>query len=241
MSAPFGPYSTWVLAALLLGLVASIVAFVIQFRQARKAKFFYWRQEAARRARWLALVILLLLIASGALAWMIGQAPAEPPTVAETPSPSPSPTARGRPPTTVAPTPLGSPPVTPVPSLVLTLTPTRIPTPAIATKPSFIFVTFAEDVSADNQPVRPAETFPPMQKPVYAFFQYAAMQNGTPWTMTWLRDGVELASETTEWGWGAYGTAFIFYQPPGGYEAGRYLLRAYIGDELQFEADFEVR
>jgi len=102
-------------------------------------------------------------------------------------------------------------------------------------------ITFGRGITEDKQPLEPGTVFAASPQPVYAFFEYRGMANGTAWTFVWLRDGEEMWRETWEWSWGSYGRTWLFYTPPGGYTPGNYEVRLYIGDELQQTGTFVVR
>jgi len=246
MSAPFRFFPTGALILLAVMTAISAVALVVQWREAKHAPFFLLRYEAAKRARRLLLLTVLLVIGMGITGWLTIQylrhpteAPARP---AVTPAVLPTPTTAGGeagtqpPPTptrTRMPSPTPTPPVTPTPS---SRPMTRSP------GASFTFITFAQGVSASNEPLMPGQVFSlPLERPIYAFFRFAEMENGTPWRAVWRKGSVELVSDEFQWEWGRYGTAYVYFLPPGGFDAGAYSLQLYIGDDLQFEASFEVQ
>ncbi|MGQ9516834.1 MAG: hypothetical protein ACUVT1_06175, partial [Anaerolineae bacterium] len=122
-------------------------------------------------------------------------------------------------------------------------TPTFTPRPATP-RPgaSFTFITFARGITESKEPLMPGSAFPlPVERPIYAFFRFTEMENGTPWRAVWRKDTVELAVDELEWQWGRYGTAYVYFLPPGGFDAGAYSLQVYIRDDLQFTASFEIQ
>lgn len=240
MSAPFRFFPTGALILLTVMAAISVVALVVQWREAKHAPFFLLRYEAAKRARWLFQLAILLAIGMGITGWMTIQywtsytrAPAAP---VVTPAASPSPAGAGTQPTpthTWVPSPTPTPQVTP--------TPTSRPVTR-APGASLTFITFAQGVTESNEPLMPSQTFSlPLEKPIYAFFRFAEMENGTPWRAVWRKGTVALADDQFLWQWGRYGTAYVYFLPPGGFDAGSYSLQLYIGDDLQFEASFEVQ
>lgn len=248
-------YSTWVLIALGSGLAVSIVAFVLAYRTAKKAPYFAWRQEAASRARRLLGIIFTLMLAIGGTVWVMLTVPVQP--VAATsrlPSPSATPTSTPaveleQPSGGTAPSPTATSnfalPATATSTPAPTDTPTRrVPTAtprAINVNASMEFLTFAHGVSESNEPVQPTTEFAAHAGPVYAFFKYANMANGIKWTFVWLNGDVELTRETLSWEWGKFGQAYLFFGPPGGYDAGNYRLQIYSGNQLLLEAGFTVK
>ena len=235
-------YSTWVLIALVAGLVISVVAFILAYRQAKRAPFFLWRHEAANRARWCLLVSMLLLMAIGGMAWWVWNQPALPeaPPVAAWPVATPAGT-EITPEVSPTPTPMATPSPTatetPIPP-----TPTSTPTPqATGAVARFDFITFARGITADKQPSEPAAEFTAFSGPIYAFFSYSHMDSTLEWTYVWLKEDVELCRETGLWPWGRTGRAYVFFGPPGGFEPGEYHFRLYIGDRLQLDVPFSVK
>lgn len=235
-------YSTGVLIALGAGLVISVVAFILAYRQAKRAPFFLWRHEAAKRARWCLGVSVLLFIALGGMAWWVWSQPA-PPEVSQV-AREPSATSAGTeiiP--EVSPTPMSTPTLTPTATETpIPPTPTSTPSPqATGAPPRFDFLTFARGITADKQPIEPATEFAAFSGPIYAFFSYSHMDNMMEWTYIWLKEDVELCRETELWQWGRTGRAHVFFGPPGGFEPGEYHFQLYLGDQLQLDAHFSVK
>ncbi len=242
MSAPFRFFPTGALILLAVMAAISAVALVVQWREAKHAPFFLLRYEAAKRARRLFLLTVLLVIGMGITGWLTIQYLTHPTGAPAAPAASPPPTAPGGEAGT-------QPPPTPTHTRVPSPTPTPQVTPTPTSRPitrapgaSLTFITFAQGVTGSNQPLMPGQAFSlPLEKPVYAFFRFAEMENGTPWRAVWRKGSVVLADDQFLWQWGRYGTAYVYFLPPGGFDAGAYSLQLYIGDDLQFEASFEVQ
>ena len=244
-------YSMWVLIALGLLLLISAVAFALAYRRARRAQFFFWRQEAASRCRRLLVLIVLFGAAFGGMLWFVLSSAAPFPASLVQPSPSATPTAASvveKPPPTptpASPTPIPSP--TPQPAVEATSATAgteRTPTPTSApTGPEGRFhdIVLARGVSSANEPVGPTTEFVSPTERVFVFFTYANMVDGSSWTQVWLRGTIELAREVDSWKWGGFGRAYVFFGPAGGYEAGEYRVQLFTGDRLQGEATFTVR
>lgn len=252
-------YSTWVLIGLGLALTVSIVAFIFAYRNAKRAPYFMWRQEAARRARLLFGLIFIFLIAVGGMVWLIRAGPDLPATLARSPSPSATPPGGSKPaletpgqsavaPSATAPARLTATP-TSLPTGTATSAANRVPTgtPILdssgqpVTDAHLEFVTFARGVSEDNQPVDPTAEFASDSGPVYIFFEYARLRNGTEWAFVWRGDSVELSRETLRWDWGGFGQAYLFFEPPGGYQTGDYQVQVSVEDRLLIDERFRVR
>ena len=237
--------STWVLIVLAVALAISVVAFVWAVRQSRQAPYFLWREEAAKRARRLFLLMVLIVAGGAAVLWLGRPEDAAGP---QTAPPAPTPSATSTPangkaaPSPASPSP--TPSFTPLPTATLTPTATpalRSPPPGTPGEPRLEFLTFARGVTNDNAPLEPADEFAPTSEPIYGFFTYADMADGAPWSYVWLKDSVELARETRAWEWGRYGQAYLFFAPPGGYQEGRYRLRVFLEGHLQFVACFTIK
>jgi hypothetical protein len=87
----------------------------------------------------------------------------------------------------------------------------------------------------------PATEFVATPGPIYAFFKYSNLSNGIDWTFAWSKDAVDLSRKTQPWEWGAYGQAYLFFEPPGGYESGEYQLQVSIEDQLAISETFTVK
>ena len=244
-------YSTWVLVTLGVGVVISVVAFILAYRTARKAPYFAWREEAAARARRLLGLILILLLAVGGTVWTMLSVPPQSVAAIHTPSPSATPSdgessskSTGEP----SPSPMMT-RLTPVPTATMTATPisTQVtPTPTATSRPADVeasieLLSFARGVSESNEPIEPATEFTANSGAVYAFFKYSHMANGAKWTYVWLSGTIELTRETQRWDWGQFGQAYLFFGPPGGYDPGKYHLQIYAEDRLLLDAGFTVK
>lgn len=243
MSAPFRFFPTGALILLAVMAVISAVVLVVQWREAKHAPFFLLRYEAAKRARRLLFLMILLAIGIGVMGWRTLQEMTRPMEAPGRPAASPTPAitpGRGAG-IQLSPTPTHT--RTPSPTPTPQKTPTFTPRP-FTPRPgaSFTFITFARGITESKEPLMPGSVFPlPVEQPVYAFFRFAEMENGIPWRAVWRKGTVELAVDELEWQWGRYGTAYVYFLPPGGFDAGTYSLQLHINDNLQFEASFEVQ
>ncbi len=240
-------YSTWVLIVLVIFLAVSVVFFLVAYRHARSDTLFVWRRAAAARSRRLFGVIIVLLLAIGAVFWLILIGPSPTPVAYAAPSvtPTTTPTGMGR--ASVSPTPTPTPPPatspappTPTPTPLPAPSATPTPFPTLPAKPGISDVVLARGVSDNKEPVDPGNDFPSTNNPIYAFFTYSGMTQRAAWSYAWFREDQELTRETQEWAWGWAGRAYVFFGPLGGYTAGEYRVRFYIGDQLQAEATFVI-
>jgi len=240
-------YYRWVLVGLGLVMAISIVVFLINYRHARHDALFIWRSAARARCRRLFGAMALQCLAIGAVVWLVLAGPS--PTVARValaspsttptqtrpiPAPSKTPAAAVVEPTATAttPRPAASPTPTEVPAA------TSVPT---AGNPRFHDIVLARAVSAHKAPVDAGNQFAVGSEVVYAFFSFSDVPAGAPWGYAWLNGSIEMVHEATTWTWGRTGRAYIFFGPAGGYEAGDYGVRLYIGDQFQAEATFTIR
>jgi hypothetical protein len=236
-----------------LGAALAIVGIYRMRRTVRSTSFAYLREQSlvrARRLTILAIILLVLVGASGALWGVAVQRPELLPTPAPTSTSTLIPSPTPRPPTLTF-TPTSTPTITP--------TPTETPVPPDAHLPSALRTPFparAIDPSPDaalvelvlaagernDQPVNPSIQFPKGTERVYAFFTFDNMARNVPWTHAWYGevDGqmVELWSRTELWPYDAtraYGWRFFNCQ------AGRYEIHIYIGRRLEQKVPFTVK
>jgi len=239
-------YYRWVLVGLGVLMAISIVAFLINYRHARHDALFMWRSAARTRCRRLFGAMALQSLAIGAVVWLVLAGPPSPPVSIALASPSTTPTAtRSSAAPSATPAAAGEPTATATlagPTASFTPTPappaTSVPT---AGRPQFRAIVLARDVSADKAPVGAGNEFAIGSRRVYAFFSYSDVPAGAAWSYAWLSESGEMAREAATWVWGSAGQAYIFFGPAGGYEAGDYRVRLYMGDEFQAEATFTIR
>ncbi|GAB4530605.1 MAG: hypothetical protein Kow0063_08940 [Anaerolineae bacterium] len=162
----------------------------------------------------------------------------------DTAEPSRQPTATekaGQPEATESP-PTGTKPPSPAPQP--TRTPTQIPT-ATSTpeklEPSIGPITFATDVTPDNQPVNAATTFASDIQEIHAIFDYAGMSESDTWERRWYQDGQEVGSGSGRWDAGESGT-FDLSLTGGGEPLGPgdWRLEIYVNGELMQAASFLI-
>jgi hypothetical protein len=101
-------------------------------------------------------------------------------------------------------------------------------------------ITFAEDISASDQPVNEGATFSDVDI-VYAFFSYSGMVNGAEWMTRWYLDGENVLESPAIWDAGESGEFYITLSHPDGLPAGEYTLELYIADVLAQSGSFNVQ
>lgn len=242
---------------LLAGIVLSLLALrrtLHLFSQSRRAPYYILREEAARSGwRW-ALVSLVLIVATIALAVYAAQAPslaptpgAESTTTPASPVPTLGPTATRQ----AAATPTALP--SPTPTVTPTLTPTVAPAPdvpavlltpipsAVAPDPAakFEFLTLASRLDAIFNPLDPGLQFPTSVSRVYVFFRASGVNDGAPWGIFCYRDDTIFDLFVALWDDGPKTqTARAFCSHDG--RPGTYGLRAYLGTTLAFEVQYSL-
>ncbi len=236
------------IAPYVLGFFAliSLLGAIVNFRQARKTRYFRLRRQASMRAwRWVLALILLTgsavaslrlrsLIAPLALQAYLAPPPTPSPTLAPTftmprPSATPSP-----PPPTITPTP---PPATP------TLTPYLATVESTVTPPAAARLTItaiSSGISTNLTPVNAGVTFPIGIPRIYIWLEYSDMADGVSWSRVLLINGEVVRSESELWNGGTEGTAYYWFEAQGGWPAGRYEVQVYIGERLVASQAFDI-
>ncbi len=113
----------------------------------------------------------------------------------------------------------------------------------VSTKPTFTTPIFAEDVTSDDKPVNPhreGEPFEEGTKEIYAFFDYAGMEDGLAWSYIWYIDDEEILRREESWEAGESGNLWINIYHKVRLPNGHYKLELYIEDELAAEAETDV-
>jgi hypothetical protein len=132
------------------------------------------------------------------------------PTPEATLTPPPSPTQPMLPLSTDLPTPTNT--------RAPTRTPAAIKSP-VPTGPWVGDITFASDISQNNQPINPGTVFKRGVTHIYAIFPYSGFEQGLKVTLYWTLNGKEFVSAVRTWQWDASGT----YSPSTAYANNRQL------------------
>lgn len=116
-----------------------------------------------------------------------------------------------------------------------------VPTTAVVTGPQFGPLVFAEDVDANGQPIRPANSFPAGVTAVHAVFAYSGMTDGIEYTVSWYMNDMEVFSEVYAWDLGPQGSgASVVLSNSAGFPAGEYGAKLLIGGQVIREGTFSV-
>jgi serine/threonine protein kinase len=132
------------------------------------------------------------------------------------------------------------PPPTSTPTLVPLPTPGA---PTIAKNSPFTNIRLAHGITSDNQPSRIGTSFPPGTQPVYLFFDYENVPSGATWNHRWTWADTELDSYPDVWsaGYSRSGTAWVYYNPTGGYQPGPYKVTLEVNGQTVATATFVIQ
>ncbi len=144
----------------------------------------------------------------------------------------------------VQPSPTSTPEVTPTPTA--TSTPVPLPTPGaptVAKDSPFTNLRLAHGISDDNQPVDIGTSFPPGANPVYLFFDYEGIKPGTAWAHRWTWADTELETYQDFWseGYKTSGSAWVYYNPSGGFQPGPYKVTLEVAGQTVATATFVIQ
>ena len=117
------------------------------------------------------------------------------------------------------------------------------PSPTPAASGRFSAPTFAEGVTASNDPVKPhksGEAFASGLTNLYAFANFQRMEDGLPWTHVWYVDGQEVLRKDNNWRWGTSGSFWVSIYNKKGLPNGQYKLELYISDQLVSRSETSV-
>jgi len=243
-------------AVLGLAVVLAVVNTGRNFYRSRRAPYFVLRRAAVVRAgRW----AVVVLGAGAALAVLMR---VRPPTLAEATPRAPAIIIEA-----TSPSPVGTPALPASPSSTPEVvaesgadptgsSPTRVPSPT----PSPLFVTRESDVTpqvdasmsitaiatgidANFLPEDPGSTFEAETPRLYVFYDFEGMTDGASWSGVLLVDGqvFEEASFDQLWSLGSEGTnLYRWFDRDGGWPAGEYEIRFFIGDRLADSVTFRL-
>lgn len=132
----------------------------------------------------------------------------------------------------------------PIPTTSPTLMPLPTPgPPTIADDSPFTNLKLAHRITEDSQPANLGTTFAPGSQPVYLFFDYQNVQPGTVWTHRWTWADTELDTYQNVWPetYAESGTAWVFYNPTGGFQPGPYQVTLEINGRTVATATFIIQ
>jgi serine/threonine protein kinase len=134
---------------------------------------------------------------------------------------------------------------TPAPPPTATPTFVPIPTPGpptIVQDSPFTNLVLAHAISEASEPQRVGTSFTPGPEPVYLFFDYDGIQAGDTWTHRWTWGDTELDSYQEVWpeNFTETGTAWVFYNPAGGFQTGPYKVTLEVNGQTVATATFVI-
>ena len=152
----------------------------------------------------------------------------------------------------------------PTATLTATTTPTVTDTPTVTATPTATFesvlnltpmesarqprpgamielVDAAVGAAEDGTPLDPATTFEAGIQRIYLFIRYEEMDNGVSWSRILYREDVPIQGQSYIWSLGEAGSSYFFFGDAGGYPAGSYEVRIYLGTEEISRLDFTIR
>ncbi len=182
--------------------------------------------------------VLLVLFSSGvglASVWQISQVSQASPPATSTDSRIAA--------VTVTRQPTTRPTNTPALMLMTDLAPSRLPTPGsptIADDSPFTNLRLARQITADSQPSGVDTAFAVSNHPLYLFFDYANIPPNTTWGHRWMWADTEIGAYQAVWQDEGEGTAWIFFVPEGGYQAGPYEVTLSIEGRVVATATFVI-
>ncbi len=100
-------------------------------------------------------------------------------------------------------------------------------------------LTFAEGVSDDGTPIRPAASFGQVGE-VFAIFQAEGLRDGVVLRSNWFYEGESVLDDETPWDDGPVTVGWLSITHPDGLPAGRYRLELSVEGQLQQSAEFTI-
>ncbi len=177
------------------------------------------------------------------------------PTTQPTPSAAATLTEMTIPTATETPAPTGTSSPTLTPTITQTATQTLTPTPTfesvLALTPAtseqepprqamIELVAASSELTPDQTPQGQQTPFTVGIRRIYFFLHYDHMENGVTWTRILYREGVPIQGHSYRWSQGSAGEGFFFFGDDGGYPAGTYEVRLFIGSEESSRLVFNV-
>jgi hypothetical protein len=240
----------WLVGAGLVAAGLSIIFTVRAYFQLRQAGYYVVREEARRNMLRSSLLILIFVLLTLLFLFLPRQAPAPESTPTATADHTATPTVTPPAPTATA-TPTATPRATATEPFIPTSTPRATlppafesPLPSAVPPPAdarFEFLTFAQGVDDNAQPVEPGTKFPVGTERIYIFFRYDGLLPNVPWTTAWYRGDELVAGGTKLWEPDKpSGERHEFLAFPGSFPEGEYEVQVWLGDRLQIRATFTV-
>lgn len=110
----------------------------------------------------------------------------------------------------------------------------------VVVEPNIQSVAFATRIDDNFNPVSARYEFPTGSYTVYATFDYAGIENGTPWSWIWKHNGIEVGGGSQAWEHGDSGPGWVYFSPDGGFSEGEYTLEIWLDGELATQSGLDV-
>lgn len=99
---------------------------------------------------------------------------------------------------------------------------------------------FSTQLGSDYEAIDPGNIFAEGAYTLYATFSYEAMSNGMEWAWVWRRDGEVVGGGNELWKYGEEGPGYIFYNPEEGFQRGQYSLEVWVNGELMSHSNITI-
>ena len=110
----------------------------------------------------------------------------------------------------------------------------------LAVEPTIGSITFAADVTADDEPVDPNTTFPVGILKVFGVFEFSDFPSGAEFEFVWFREGEADVNDSIMWTYESSGQTWVNIDNPDGLGAGVYELELFVDGELLQTGSFVV-
>jgi len=115
------------------------------------------------------------------------------------------------------------------------------PSKKVSGEPAIGSLTFAAEVTDDDEPIDPSYYFPAGTTHVYGVFEYSGIPEGAEFKYVYFRDGAEDVGNTFEWTRDSSGTYYVYLYNDDGIIPAEYDLYLYVNGELIQEGGFVVQ
>lgn len=107
-------------------------------------------------------------------------------------------------------------------------------------QPKFSDLLFSSRITPDGRSINPTTRLPSGMDTVYATFEHAGIDRGTPWSVVWMSDGEVIIDQKDTWDEEAYGRKVVKVSNRKGLPNGEYHLVLGIGGSVALEGKMVV-
>ena len=107
-------------------------------------------------------------------------------------------------------------------------------------QPKFSDLLFSARITNDGRSIHPTTRLPSGLDTVYATFEHAGIERGTPWSVVWMSDGQVIIDQKDTWDEEAYGRKVVKVSNKKGLPNGEYHLVLGIGGSVALEGKIMV-